>query len=392
MIEKLLKYFVKDYENTSEPGVRTRYALLAAFVGIVSNLLLFTIKIIVGILFQSVAVTADAVNNLTDAGSSIVTLVGFKISSKPADDEHPYGHARAEYIAGFVISLIILLLGVELIQTSFQKILNPYPINFSYLTIIVLVVSILVKLLQGLFNKDLGKRINSAALTATGQDSMNDVISTASVLVAVIFAKITAIQIDGYMGIAVALFIMYSGFQLIVETLNPLLGLAPDSQLVAGIEKEILSYEGILGNHDLMVHSYGPGKLFASVHVEVAAEGDLLESHDLIDNIERDIKDKFNVDIVIHMDPIVTNDDSINTLRRQVEDIIRELNSELSMHDFRVARGPTHSNLIFDVAVPTKCEFTDDELRVLIENEIKKIDPDFRIVITVDRNYTSTTR
>jgi cation diffusion facilitator family transporter len=389
MTEWLVKKFIKDYKNTKQPAVRVKYALLSGIVGIISNVFLFVTKIVVGMIFQSIAVTADAVNNLTDAGSSVITLVGFKLSSKPADEEHPYGHARIEYVTGFIVSVVIILLGIELIKTSFQKILNPNPINFSYLTVAALIVSILIKLWQGLFYKNLGRRIESAALAATGQDSMNDVISTATVLVAIVFSKLTNIQIDGYMGVAVALFILYSGGQLVLETLNPLLGLAPDPTLVADIEKEILSYEGVLGIHDLMVHSYGPGKLFASVHVEVAAEGDLLASHDMIDNIEREVSDKFNLSLVIHMDPLATNDERVNELRGQVTEIIDLIDQDLSMHDFRVVYGPTHSNLIFDIVVPTKFEVSDKELKETIDREIKKIDSTFNSVITIDKNYTS---
>lgn len=391
MIELLLKRFVKDYKNVEQPSVRTDYASLAGAVGIISNIFLFAIKLAVGLIFHSIAVTADAINNLTDAGSSVITLVGFKISSKPADDKHPYGHARIEYITGFIVSVAIILLGVELIQSSFQKVINPSPINFSYITVAVLIVSILVKLWQGFFNKDLGKRLDSAALKATGQDSMNDVIATSSVLAATLFAWLTNIQIDGYMGMAVALFIIYSGFQLVLETLNPLLGVAPDPELVKKIENEILSYDGVMGMHDLMVHSYGPGRNFASVHVEVAAEGDLLESHDLIDNIERDVSTKFNINLVIHMDPIVTNDERVNDIKNKIISIVEEANQELTIHDFRVVFGPTHSNLIFDVVVPTQCAISDRELKELIGNEIKKLDPTFNSVITVDRNYISTT-
>lgn len=389
MTEWLVKKFIKDYKNTKQPAVRVKYALLSGIVGIISNVFLFVTKLVVGMIFQSIAVTADAVNNLTDAGSSVITLVGFKLSSKPADEEHPYGHARIEYVTGFIVSVVIILLGIELIKTSFQKILNPNPINFSYLTVAALIVSILIKLWQGLFYKNLGRRIESAALAATGQDSMNDVISTATVLVAIVFSKLTNNQIDGYMGVAVALFILYSGGQLVLETLNPLLGLAPDPTLVADIEKEILSYEGVLGIHDLMVHSYGPGKLFASVHVEVAAEGDLLASHDMIDNIEREVSDKFNLSLVIHMDPLATNDERVNELRGQVTEIIDLIDQDLSMHDFRVVYGPTHSNLIFDIVVPTKFEVSDKELKETIDREIKKIDSTFNSVITIDKNYTS---
>ncbi len=391
MIDKMVKLFVKDYQNTTLPTVRARYAILAGVVGIISNLILFTMKLIVGTLFNSISVTADAVNNLTDAGSSIITLVGFKISSKPADDKHPYGHARAEYITGFIVSVVILLLGFELIKTSFQKVLKPEPIVFSYITIAVLVASILVKLWQGLFNKNMGKRINSTALIATGQDSMNDVITTASVLLATIFARLTGLNVDGYMGIAVAVFIIYSGVKLIFETLNPLLGLAPDAGFVSNIERKILSYDGVLGLHDLVVHSYGADRCFASVHVEVPANHDILESHDLIDVIERDVFTEQNVNLVIHMDPIVTDDESINNLKKQVKDIVTEIDPELSMHDFRVVVGKTHSNLIFDVMVPVAYKISDSEIRELIDAEIKKINPTFHSVITLDRKYTSTT-
>ena len=323
MIERMLQLFIKDHENTADNVVRGRYATFAGVFGIVTNIFLFAIKFIVGLLFNSIAVTADAVNNLTDAGSSIIVLVGFKLSRKPADEQHPYGHARAEYITGFLVSVVILLLGIELIKASFDKVLNPDPIEFSYMTVIVLVISILIKLWQGIVNKSLGRRIDSTALIATGQDSMNDVISTSSVLAATVFAKLTNIQIDGYMGIAVAMFIIYSGIKLVKETLNLLMGTAPDQELVSAIEKEILSYEGVLGLHDLVVHSYGPNKTFASVHVEVDANEDLLESHDLIDNIEKEITNMFNVNTVILMDPIVIDDYRVNDLRRYVDEIVR---------------------------------------------------------------------
>ncbi len=391
MINQLIKWFIKDYQEISRPSVRMRYGWLAGIVGIISNLFLFTIKILVGTLFNSIAITADAVNNLSDAGSSIITLVGFKLSSKPADEKHPYGHARAEYITGFVVSVVILLLGIELIKSSFQKIVKPDPINFSYISVIVLAIAILVKLWQSIFNKTLGKRINSTALIATGTDSMNDVIATSSVLVATLFAKLTGLQIDGYMGVAVALFILYSGFKLVSETLNPLLGLAPDVSLTTNLEKRILSYSGVLGLHDLVVHSYGPDKCYASVHVEVPAHQDLLESHDLIDIIERDILTESNIHLVIHMDPIVTDDEVTNTLRQKVNEIVMDIDSELSMHDFRVVFGKTHSNLIFDVVVPTACKACDEEIRERISKEISKINPTYHSVITLDRNYTSTT-
>lgn len=391
MIEGMIRKFIKDYQKTSSPVVRARYAALAGIVGIISNLILFTVKLIVGTVFRSISVTADAVNNLTDAGSSVITLVGFKISGKPADDKHPYGHARAEYITGFVVSVVILLLGFELLKTSFFKVLDPEPVSFSYITVVALAISIAVKLWQGMFYKNLGKRINSATLEATGQDSMNDVISTAAVLVSAVFAELTGLHIDGYMGMAVALFIIYAGIRLILETMNLLLGTAPDAGLVSNLENKILGYEGVLGIHDLVVHSYGGDNYFASVHVEVPTHQDILVSHDLMDIIERDVFAEFNVNLVIHMDPIVTDDERVNTLRQQVHDIISQIDSELSMHDFRVVFGKSHSNLIFDVVVPPSYKISDDNLRELIDAGIKTIDPTFNSVITIDRKYISTT-
>ena len=391
MTDLLIKWFIKDYQNVTSTVVRERYGKLAGIAGILSNTVLFLIKILVGTLFNSIAITADAVNNLSDAGSSVITMVGFKISGKPADEQHPYGHARAEYITGFVVSFVIVLLGLELVKSSWRKIVNPDPVNFSYLTIAVLAAAIVIKLWQSAFNRNLGRRINSTDLIATGMDSMNDVISTASVLVAAVFTKLTGIQVDGYMGVVVALFIIYSGFRLISETLNPLMGLAPDASLVDGIEKKILGYDGVLGLHDLVVHSYGPDKNYASVHVEVSAKRDILESHDIIDNIEKDVLTELNVHLVIHMDPIVIDDPLTNTLREKVKEIVHEIDPRLSMHDFRTVVGKTHCNLIFDVVVPTAYDKNDDELREMIKQEVYRINPTYHSVITLDRNYTSTT-
>lgn len=391
MTNQLIKWFIKDYDQVHRPVVRERYGRLAGLVGIASNLFLFVIKLVIGTLSNSIAITADAVNNLSDAGSSVITLVGFKLSSKPADEKHPYGHARAEYITGFIVSEVIVLLGVELIKSSVQKILHPDSIRFNISVVLVLVIAILVKFWQSLFNKSLGKRIHSTALVATGSDSMNDVLSTSAVLLATLVGKWTGLQVDGYMGVVVALFIIYSGFRLISETLNPLLGLAPDAELVEDIEKKILSYEGVIGLHDLVVHNYGPDKCYASVHVEVPAHQDLLVSHDIIDNIEKDMLNQMNIHLVIHMDPIVTDDELTNTLRQQINMIVTGIDSRLSMHDFRVVLGKTHSNLIFDILVPPGYKTCDEELRERVQREVRNIDPAFHCVITLDRNYTYTT-
>ncbi|MCX7773029.1 MAG: cation diffusion facilitator family transporter [Clostridia bacterium] len=390
MIDYLIKRFVKDHQDISNPLVRERYGRLAGSVGILTNFFLFCIKLLAGTLFHSIAITADAVNNLSDAGSSIITLVGFRMASKPADEKHPYGHARGEYITGFIVSFVIFVLGLELIRTSFDKIIHPGPIDFSMLSVVILVVAIGVKVWQSHLYRTLGKKINSTALVATSMDSRNDVLATSSVLVATIFAKLTGIQIDGYMGVVVALFIIFSGIKLIGETLNPLLGLAPDKELVDEVEQRILSYEGVLGLHDLVVHNYGPDKVFASVHVEVPAHQDLLESHELIDTIERDFLTKENIHLVIHMDPIVTDDEMTNILRQQVNQIIKSIDPKLSMHDFRMIAGKTRSNLVFDVTIPASCTSCDEQLRSVIQKEVAKINPDYQAVITLDRNYSST--
>jgi len=391
MTNLLIKWFIRDHDQIHRPAVRERYGRLAGLVGIASNLFLFVIKLVIGTLANSIAILADAVNNLSDAGSSVITLVGFKLSSKPADEKHPYGHARAEYITGFIVSVIILLLGIELIKSSVQKILNPDPIRFNLYVVLVLVIAILVKLWQSIFNKSLGKRIHSSALEATSMDSMNDVLATSAVLLATLVGKWTGLQVDGYMGVVVALFIIYSGFRLVSETLNPLLGLAPDADLVEKIEKKILSYEGVIGLHDLVVHNYGPDKCYASVHVEVPAHQDLLISHDIIDNIERDMLNENNIHLVIHMDPIVTDDELTNTLRQQIGNIVTYIDPGLSMHDFRLVLGKTHSNLIFDIVIPPGYKTSDDELRERIQKEVRLIDPNYHCVITIDRNYTCTT-
>ena len=293
--------------------MRTAYGNLAGAVGIVCNALLCAAKLLMGTLFGSISVTADAVNNLSDASSSIITLVGFKLSAKPADKEHPYGHARIEYLAGLAVSVLIIVIGFELARTSLDKILHPTPVAFSWLTVAVLAGSIGVKLWMAMFNRTIGRRIGSATLEATATDSRNDVISTAAVLAALVLGQATHLVLDGWMGLAVALFILYSGIGLIKETVDPLLGEAPSEELAQHIARKVLSYDGVLGTHDLMVHDYGPGRCFASVHVEMAAEKDVLESHDIIDNIERDFHDNDNIHLVIHYDPIQTGDRAVGT-------------------------------------------------------------------------------
>lgn len=370
--------------------MRTAYGNLAGAVGIVCNALLCAAKLLMGTLFGSISVTADAVNNLSDASSSIITLVGFKLSAKPADKEHPYGHARIEYLAGLAVSVLIIVIGFELARTSLDKILHPTPVAFSWLTVAVLAGSIGVKLWMAMFNRTIGRRIGSATLEATATDSRNDVISTAAVLAALVLGQATHLVLDGWMGLAVALFILYSGIGLIKETVDPLLGEAPSEELAQHIARKVLSYDGVLGTHDLMVHDYGPGRCFASVHVEMAAEKDVLESHDIIDNIERDFHDNDNIHLVIHYDPIQTGDRAVGTLRAWVEGQLKTISPQLSMHDFRTVRGPTNTNLIFDVVVPAGFALDDAALRARIQQLAQQKNTQemkYYTVVTVDHSY-----
>ena len=386
MIEFLIRRFVPDWHQVQRTDVRERYGTLAAAVGILSNIFLCIIKGLIGLFSGSIAVTADAVNNLSDAGSSVITLLAFKIAGKPADEEHPYGHARMEYISGMAVSFIIILLGLELMGSSFEKILHPEEVGVSALTYLVLIVSIAVKLWQGMFNRNLGKRISSEALQATAADSLNDVFSTGAVLLSTLVYQFTAIPIDGWVGMLVAIFITVSGVKLIMETGSPLLGQAPDPQMVRELEEKITAYDGVIGIHDLQVHNYGPGRVFATVHAEVPANRDILVSHDIIDNIEREVGHEMNLNLVIHMDPVVTDDERLNQLHAQVQQIVAGIDSNLSMHDFRAVFGPTHTNLVFDVVVPPGFSLSDSELSRRIEQQVQTLGSYF-CVITVDHNY-----
>jgi len=383
----LIKLFVKDYQNISNFRVRERYGKFASITGIISNLLLFLIKIVTGLIFNSISIIADAINNLSDSGSSIITLIGFKISGKPADKNHPYGHKRMEYVSGLIVSIVILVLGVQLTISSLGKIIKPEGTKFSMVSIAILVISILIKLWQSLFYRKIGKKINSTTLIATSMDSRNDILSTSAVLVGVVITQLTGFNLDGYIGTAVALFIVASGVGLIKETISPLLGIAPKKELVDKIYEKILSYEGIIGLHDLTVHSYGEGQCYASVHCEVSAEKDIMVSHDIIDNIERDFLEELGINLVVHLDPVVINDSRTNKLRAEVEYIIENISPQLSIHDFRVVWGVTHSNLIFDVVAPYEFQWSDEELVKIISDKICELSPSYRPVITVDHHY-----
>lgn len=384
MTDLLLRLFVRNYKNTDDPLVRGAYGKLAGIVGIVCNLLLCAGKMMVGILSGSVAIKADAVNNLSDASSSLVTLIGFKLAERPADDEHPYGHARIEYLTGLAVAALILVIGVEFGKSSVEKIIHPESIAFSWVTIAVLVGSILVKLWMALFCSKLGRRIGSAALTATAADSRNDVISTATVLIGCLVGHYFHLQIDGYIGLLVALFIVWSGIGIAKETISPLLGEKADDELVRALSDLILSHDKILGIHDLMVHDYGPGQCFASVHAEMDSRDDPLICHDIIDDIERDALRDLRVHLVIHYDPIVTDDEELNRMRELVGKEIKEISPELAMHDFRMVRGPGHTNLIFDLVIPFSMNDRKAELKRRIDERVQFEDRRYYTVITFD--------
>lgn len=385
----LVKRFVKDHEAVQKPEVRAAYGKLSGAVGIFCNLILFGVKFLLGTLSASVAITADAVNNLSDASSGLISLFGFKMASRPADEEHPYGHARYEYLAGLTVSVMILVIGVELLKSSAHKVLHPEPVEFGAVSVLVLVAAILVKLWLAFFNRNLGKKIHSQTLLTTAADSRNDVISTTAVLLAAVLSYVTELELDGYMGVLVALFILYSGVGLIRDTLDPLLGKAPDAGEVEAIQRKIMEYPGVLGTHDLMIHDYGPGRQFASVHVEVAAEEDVIKSHDVIDNIERDLYEEMNLHLVVHMDPIITKDAAVGDLRRWLSSEVKKVNPELTIHDLRFVQGTTHSNLIFDCLVPRGLKESDTEIKEAIGELVKETYPDYYCVITVDHSYAA---
>lgn len=385
MTDLILRIFVRDHKNTEDPAVRDKCGRVAGAVGIVTNFLLFLMKIIVGTAFHSVSVTADAVNNLTDSGSSVVTLIGFKMASKPADEKHPFGHARIEYLSGVIVSFIVIFLGLQLGMSSIEKILTPEENALTPVALVVLVISILAKLWQCLFYRKVGRMIKSESVEATSKDSRNDVIATSVVLLGAVITMLTDVNLDGYMGAAVALFIVFSGVQLTISTADPLLGQAPEGELVQTITEKMLSYPGIIGMHDLAVHNYGVGRCFASAHCEVDAKNDILVSHDLIDNIERDFSRDLCIHMVIHLDPVIVGDARTDALHCKVQSLVTALYPTVTIHDFRVIWGVTHSNIVFDAAVPFAVKDSDAVITQKLEAEIQKLDPDYRTVVTIDR-------
>ena len=389
MTNFLIKHFIPNASDVKSPAVRQRYGVVSGVVGILCNALLCTAKIAAGLLTGAVSIVADGINNLSDGGSCVVSLLGFKMAGKPADDKHPFGHGRIEYVAGLIVSFIIVLMGVELAKTSLDKIFHPEEISFSWITPAVLGISILVKLWMCFFNRKMGDKIDSAVLRATAMDSLSDVAATSAVLAGFVIGYWARVNLDGYLGVLVALFILYTGVSTAKGTLDLLLGEAPDLEFVKQIQQEVLSYPEIIGVHDLIVHNYGPGHSVVSLHAEVPCDVDILKIHDTIDNAERDLKKKFDCEVVIHMDPIITDDKETNEIHQKLSSIVRLLDSRVTIHDFRMVKGPTHTNLIFDIVVPHQFRLTDDQVVESLRQAVKALDARYEIVVNVDKAYTA---
>jgi len=390
MTQFLIRCFIKRPDDVKDAAVRTAYGNLASLVGMACNILLCIGKLLAGTLFGSIAIMADALNNLSDASSNVVSLIGFRLAAKAPDAEHPYGHARYEYLAGLVVSVTILAIGLSLLKESALKVLHPTPVVFSWLSIGVLAASILVKLWLSGFNRAVGKKINSETLMATAADSRNDVLTTGAVLLSTILCSLTGYGImDGIMGVGVAAFILWSGWGLVMDTLSPLLGESPSPELVEHIERTVMSYPGVLGVHDLMVHDYGPGHQFASLHVEFPAETDPLTAHDVIDNIENDFLTKDRLQVTIHYDPIVTADASVGVLRARLKEHARQLDPRLSIHDLRIVPGDSHTNVLFDLAFPAGYTGDIDQMLAKMCQFVKEQDPKYCCVVKVEQSYAS---
>ena len=387
MIEFLARVFIRHRDGLSPSALRQAYGQLCGAVGIGLNLLLFAGKLFAGTISGSIAITADAFNNLSDAGSSVVTLLGFRLAGRKPDPEHPFGHGRMEYISGLAVAGLILLMGVELGKSSLKKILSPEEIVSSPLVLAILAVSVAVKLYMFYYNRSIGKKIKSAAMSATATDSLSDAVSTTAVLIATLVGQLTGLNIDGWVGLLVALFILFSAYKAAKETLSPLLGQTPDPEFVERIEQIVLSYPEVLNVHDLIVHDYGPGRVMISLHAEVSADGDLLQLHDVIDNAEHRLKKELGCMAVIHMDPIITNDAHTDALRMAVAEKVKAIDPRLTIHDFRTVSGPTHTNLIFDVVVPYDVKLTADEVRRRIGALVKELDENYFAVVQVDNSY-----
>ncbi|MBO4912501.1 MAG: cation transporter [Butyrivibrio sp.] len=386
MICFLAKFFIKDYSQVKNPKVRQQYGVLSGVVGIALNCILFVSKLAAGFITGAISIMADAFNNLSDVGSSVVTLVGFKLSGNEADEEHPFGHGRIEYVAGLIVALLIILMGVELVRTSFGRIFNPEEISFDPVVACILVFAIFVKLLMYFGNKEAAKAIDSAALNNTALDSISDVFTTSVVLVCTIITYKTGVSLDGFVGIVVGALIIKTGIEAARDTINPLLGEPPSKELVKEIEETVMSHENILGVHDLVIHNYGPTGLFMSLHAEVDAGMDLITVHDFIDDIESELRAKYSCEAVIHMDPVVIGDKDTEMLKRKVRYIVKALDPELLFHDFRLKHSKDKERRVaFDLSVPYKYKMKDDEIIGYLDEQIKRIEPDINCDITIDK-------
>lgn len=387
MISLLVKLFYGEMNMSDEKAVRRAYGTACSGAGIGFNVLLFAGKLIAGMLSGSVAIVSDAFNNLSDAGSSIISLVGFKLSNKKSDPQHPFGHGRLEYISGLCVSFLIILMGVELGKASIEKIIEPAQVKFSLLTAAILAASIIVKLYMALYNSRIGKRLNAVTMKAMAKDSLSDAVATSVVLMSMIVAKLADIAIDGYCGVVVAAFILFTGITAARDTISPLLGQKPDSEFIEEVMRIVNAHKEIIGTHDLVVHDYGPGRLMITLHAEVDANMDILVAHDAVDNIENELREKLGCSAVVHMDPIVTDDVETNATREEIKRVVSNIDSRMTIHDFRMVPGPTHTNVIFDVAVPFDTDMDDDELRKILGARIRDVDSKLNAVIEIDKCY-----
>jgi len=388
MTELLSRLFVKNYKDAQSPAVRTAYGTMVSVTGIVLNLILFAAKFVVGSLFGAISIVGDAVNNLSDAGTQIISLISFRIAAKPADREHPFGHARIEYVTSMIVSFLVMLVGFELLKSSISQIFSPERPDSSPIAIIVLIGSMLCKLWLGLFNRTIGKRIDSSVMRATAADSLSDVFATGAVLVATVLPMIftnISWNPDAYMGVIVAILIVVAGFRILNESKNAILGEAPSEEIVKQITETVDKYEGALGIHDMVVHNYGPGRIIASLHIEVDGSVDVFETHDMIDTIEKELRDVCGIEATIHMDPIVTDDEQVNELRAKTAEAVQKIHPSMQIHDFRFVAGATHTNLIFDVVVPFELKMSDAEVKAAVAEKVREIDPTYCVVLNVDR-------
>ena len=389
MISLLAKWLIPNREQVEDSAVRRAWGALCGFVGIGLNILLFVGKLVAGTLSGSIAITADAFNNLSDAGSSVVTLLGFRLAGKKPDAGHPFGHGRLEYVSGLIVAGLILLMGAELAKSSVDKILHPEAVTFSWLAAGILLASIGVKLYMYLYNRAVGKKIKSAAMSATAADSLSDTAATSAVLLAMVIGKLTDVQLDGWVGLVVALFILWSAVQAARDTISPLLGQAPDPMLVKEIESLVMAHDTVVGIHDLVVHDYGPGRCIISLHAEVPADEQVLELHDVIDNIEEELAQKLHCEAVIHMDPVVVGDPTVTALHQQVAALVKTIDPRITIHDFRMVPGQTHTNLIFDAVIPFDERLTRQQVADRIRQMVSEMEGDYRAVVKVENSYVS---